>query len=148
NHTTLVTGVTPRFHGVVGNNFFDRQSKAVVTLIQDPVFDKDQIVRALTIYDAAHEAGLHTAGVHWPATRNAKTLDWQVPSTRSMENQARFTTPSLLKECEQNGIHIVDSTVKERKPSELSDALSVQIFDFIVKNHRPQLALLHIGNTD
>lgn len=148
NHTTLVTGVTPRFHGVVGNNFFDRQSKSVVTLIQDPVLDKDQIVKVPTIYDVAHEAGLRTAGVHWPATRNAKTLDWQVPSTRSMEIQAQFTTPSLLKECEQNGIPIVDSTVKERKPSEFTDALSVQIFDFILKNHRPQLALLHVGNTD
>src|ERR1700751_6116209 len=37
NHTTLVTGVTPELHGVVGNNYFDRQKKAVVTLIQDPV---------------------------------------------------------------------------------------------------------------
>jgi predicted AlkP superfamily pyrophosphatase or phosphodiesterase len=65
-----------------------------------------------------------------------------------MANQRQFTTPSLLKECEENGIPIVDSTVKERKPSEFTDALSVQIFDLILKNHRPQLALLHIGNTD
>src|SRR3954464_14718992 len=27
NHTTLVTGTTPRLHGVIGNNFFDRQTK-------------------------------------------------------------------------------------------------------------------------
>ena len=36
NHTTLVTGVSPRLHGVVGNNYFDRDKKVVVTLIQDP----------------------------------------------------------------------------------------------------------------
>ncbi len=148
NHTTLVTGVTPRFHGVVANNYFDRESRSVVTLIQDPVFDKEQIVKVPTIYDLAKQAGLTTAAVHWPATRNAKNLDWQVPATRSMDMQRQFTTPSLIKECEQNGIYIVDSKIKERQPSEQSDALSIAIFNLIVKTHRPQLALLHIGNID
>jgi predicted AlkP superfamily pyrophosphatase or phosphodiesterase len=148
NHTTLVTGVTPSLHGVVGNNYFDRTTKAVVTLIQDPVFDKEQIVKVPTIYDMAKQAGLRTAGIHWPATRNAKSLDWQVPATRSMENQRQFTTPSLLKECEDNGIYVVDSTIKERHPGAQSDALSTTIFNFVLKKHRPQFAMLHIGNTD
>jgi predicted AlkP superfamily pyrophosphatase or phosphodiesterase len=148
NHTTLVTGTTPRLHGVIGNNFFERQTKRVVTLIQDPVLDKDEIVRVPTIYDAAKLAGLQTAAVHWPATRNAKNLDWQVPATRSMANQRQFITPSLLKECEENGIPIVDETIKERQPSEQSDDLSVRVLNMVIKKHRPQLALLHIGYTD
>src|SRR4029079_3836895 len=37
NHTTLVTGVTPARHGVVGNNYFDRVKNDKVTLIWDPV---------------------------------------------------------------------------------------------------------------
>ena len=45
NHTTLVTGVTPARHGVVGNNYFDRATGKKVTLISDPVYDKDQIVK-------------------------------------------------------------------------------------------------------
>src|SRR5215475_5308094 len=36
NHTTLVTGVTPARHGVLGNNYFDRASGKKVTLISDP----------------------------------------------------------------------------------------------------------------
>src|SRR5690349_3050362 len=32
NHTTLVTGVSPALHGVVGNNFFDRVKGEKVTL--------------------------------------------------------------------------------------------------------------------
>ncbi len=148
NHTTLVTGVTPELHGVVGNNYFDRQTKAVVTLIQDPVFDKEQIVKVPTIYDVAKAAGLKTAGIHWPATRNAKNLDWQVPATRSIAMQREFTTPSLIKECAENGIMIVDPAVSERQPGEFSDALSTDIFDLVLKNHRPQFAMLHIGNSD
>ena len=87
NHTTLATGVTPALHGVIGNTYFDREKRGIVTLIQDPVFDKEEIVKVPTIYDVAKAAGLTTAGIHWPATRNAKNLDWQVPATRSMENQ-------------------------------------------------------------
>src|SRR3954454_21822205 len=45
NHTTLVTGVTPARHGVVGNNYLDRKTRSRVTLISDPVFDKDEIVK-------------------------------------------------------------------------------------------------------
>ena len=41
NHTTLVTGVSPALHGVVGNNYFDRVKGEKVTLIWDPVLDKD-----------------------------------------------------------------------------------------------------------
>src|SRR4051794_23525759 len=33
NHTTLVTGVTPAKHGVLGNNYFDRETRKKVTLI-------------------------------------------------------------------------------------------------------------------
>ena len=79
NHTTLVTGVPPAKHGVIGNNYFDRATGKSVALIPDPLFDKDQIVTSPTIYDVAHEAGLKTVGVIWPATRNAKTLDLTVP---------------------------------------------------------------------
>src|SRR5437660_4201320 len=49
NHTTLVTGVTPARHGVVGNNYFDRAAGKKVALISDPVFDKDEIVKVPTI---------------------------------------------------------------------------------------------------
>src|ERR1051325_1252106 len=56
NHTTLVTGVMPARHGVVGNNYLDRKTGKHVVLISDPVYDKDQIVKAPTIYDLAKAA--------------------------------------------------------------------------------------------
>lgn len=85
NHTTLVTGVKPGKHGVIGNSYLERSSAESVGLILDPLFDKDQVVTAPTIYDAAHRAGLTTAGIIWPSTRNARTLDFTVPDMRSDE---------------------------------------------------------------
>src|ERR1043166_4572066 len=45
NHTTLVTGVNPARHGVLGNNYFDRETGKRVRLIADPVYKKEQIVK-------------------------------------------------------------------------------------------------------
>src|SRR3954470_20854789 len=36
NHATLMTGVNPARHGVVGNNFYDRETQKNVALISDP----------------------------------------------------------------------------------------------------------------
>jgi predicted AlkP superfamily pyrophosphatase or phosphodiesterase len=102
NHTTLVTGDNPARHGVVGNNYFDRKTEQKVTLISDPVYDKDQIVKVPTIYDAAKAAGMKTA-----ATRNARTLDWTVPDVRTDELVKQYSTPGLLDECKNAGIDIL-----------------------------------------
>ena len=73
NHTTLVTGVHPAKHSVIGNNFFSREKNAIVPLIPDPYFNKEEIVKSPTIYDAAKDAGLKTAAIIWPASRGGRT---------------------------------------------------------------------------
>src|ERR1035438_9546919 len=92
NHTTLVTGVTPARHGVVGNNYLDRVTGQKVTLISDPVFDKDEIVKVPTLYDVAKAAGMKTTAIRWPATRNARTLDWTIPDVGTLELLRKYTT--------------------------------------------------------
>ena len=58
NHTTLVTGVHPGKHGVLGNSVLDRVKNEIVPLVVDPIFNKDEIVKVPTIYDLAKQAGL------------------------------------------------------------------------------------------
>jgi predicted AlkP superfamily pyrophosphatase or phosphodiesterase len=150
NHTTLVTGVTPARHGVLGNNYFDRAAGKPVALISDPDSDKDEIVKAPTVYDLAKERGLRTAAIRWPATRNAKTLDWTFPDVASDVLLRRYATPSLLTECEKAGIwadgEVVDSGRREVRI--VSDVMCTDVFKFILHAHRPHLALLHIIHVD
>lgn len=150
NHTNLVTGVTTSGHGVVGNDYFDRQQKRQVALILDPEFDKDEIVRVPTIYDVAHAAGLKTAAIRWPATRNAKSLDWQMPEVATVEHLRRYTTPTLTAKCQAAGIwsdgDVVRSGAKEIRI--VSDRNSLNIFNHILRKHRPNLALLHLIQVD
>src|SRR5664279_94517 len=113
NHTTLVTGVTPARHGVVGNNYFDRATGKKVTLISDPVFDKDQIVKVPTIYDLAKAAGMKTTAIRWPATRNAGTLDWTIPDVSTLALLRKYTTPALLAEREKAQIDLAGGSSEE-----------------------------------
>ncbi|MGV3663209.1 MAG: alkaline phosphatase family protein, partial [Prosthecobacter sp.] len=96
NHTTLVTGVHPDKHGVLANEYFDREQRKKIPLIPDPLFNKEEIVKFPTIYDAAKAAGMKTAAVIWPASRGAKTLDWTVPDVFEQELFEKYGTPELL----------------------------------------------------
>jgi len=150
NHTTLVTGDNPARHGVVGNNYYDRATGKKVVLISDPVFDKDQIVKVPTIYDAAKSNGLKTAAIRWPATRNARTLDWTTPDVRSAELFTKYSTPSLLAAGQKAGINILDGSVEAKGNNvfDSKDELFTRLFDLILHEDRPNLALLHVIDVD
>lgn len=152
NHTTLVTGATPAKHGVLGNNYFDRVSRKKVTLISDPVYDKDEIVKVPTIYDLVNAAGMKTAGIRWPATRNAKTLDWAIPDVINTNLLRKYTTPALLAECEKAGIDIFADDKTETgsgsPPPKPTDENCVRVLNFILHEHHPSLALLHVIDVD
>ncbi|HRQ88451.1 MAG TPA: ectonucleotide pyrophosphatase/phosphodiesterase [Bacteroidia bacterium] len=149
NHTSLVTGVRPGKHGVVGNTYFDRDKNEVIPLIWDPLLDKEQIVKVPTIYDVAKQAGLRTAAVTWPGSRGAKTLDWTVPCVIKSDLFVQHSTPSLLEEFKQAGIPYENEAdgFKEGR-GEDRDRWHLQQFAHIVRTHRPNLALYHILEVD
>ncbi len=149
NHTTLVTGVQPAKHGVIGNNYFDRAKGEVIPLIPDPLFDKEEIVHSPTIYDVAKGAGLKTAAIIWPASRGAKTLDWTVPDVFSNRVFQGHSTPSLLEEFKQAGIPFDKQEEWCRTgKGEDRDRMYVQMLNFVIRTHRPQVALLHLVEVD
>jgi len=149
NHTTLVTGANPGKHGVIGNDYLDRATAKKVQLLTDPLYDKEQIVKIPTIYDAAHEAGYKTAGVLWPASRNAKTLDWSVPDMVD-NGWKEYGTPSWLEELRKAGLP-VDSHgawCKDKVCGVMRDWLYARMADHVIRTHAPQLALVHFIELD
>jgi predicted AlkP superfamily pyrophosphatase or phosphodiesterase len=154
NHTTLVTGVNPARHGVVGNNYLDRETGKRVRLISDPVFDKEQIVKVPTIYDLAKSNGLKTAAIRWPATRNARTLDWTIPDMAAGAPMLRYTTPALLEACARAGIPFSAAAAGSTNlaPSAASvsriEEVITRVFNLVLHDKRPNLALLHVIEVD
>src|SRR5947207_11177381 len=58
SHTSLITGVQPAKHGVIGNAVWNRKLDRAVTYIGDPELTKDEAIKVPTLYDIAHKAGL------------------------------------------------------------------------------------------
>ena len=151
NHTTLVTGVHPARHGIVGNVFYDRAVGKHVALIGDAVFEKDQILRVPTLYDAAKKAGLTTASVRWPVTRGARTIDWLVPDGMIIDLLNKSTTPSLLSELRQAGLWAeMDEAQRTQKDGRHlpTDRMHTAVFNHILRKHRPNFAMLHLFEAD
>ena len=148
NHTSLITGTTPEQHGVIGNKYWERSTGKAVPLISDPIFNKDEIVKVPTLYDVAHDAGIKTVGVLWPASRGAKTLDWTVPDVGTDEHFQKYGTPELLAECRAAGIPIEKHELwRNNSVGEERDHMYTQIFLQAIK-HKPGLALLHLIGVD
>ena len=149
NHTTLVTGVPPAKHGVLGNSVLDRSTRAVIPLVVDPVFNKDELVKAPTVYDVAKQAGLKTAALIWPASRGAKTLDWTVPDVGSLDHVKQFSTPSLLEEFSAAGIpwEKQEEWWEAERITE-RDRMFADMGAHIIGRHRPHLLLMHFVELD
>ena len=74
SHTTLITGVAPARHGIVNNTTFDPTQ-----INYGGWYWYAADLTARTLWDAAHEAGLTTANVHWPVSVGARNLTWNLP---------------------------------------------------------------------
>jgi predicted AlkP superfamily pyrophosphatase or phosphodiesterase len=146
NHVTLVTGVTPAKHGVVGNNYFDRATRKPVVLIGDPTFDQGEIVKVPTVYALAKRAGLRTAAMQWPATRNDKGLDWNMPELKVSSALEKNTAPSVIAEMKSWGLW--PKTDSPDGHAYFTDESATKAFIKVLQTHRPNLALLHLIDVD
>lgn len=71
-HSTMMTGVYPDKHGIINNETLGLCQKST------PWQHERDLVKAKSIFDYAHEAGLTTAAVFWPVTGNDKSIDYLI----------------------------------------------------------------------
>ncbi len=109
NHTTMVTGLFPRDHGLLFNGTLVRTEQPLSAKI-DPNIEKDRMVHSPTLYDIAHQAGLTTAQVDWVAINNAPTITWAFPE------RAKPADP-LVAEMIGKGLLSADDVSNEGKPT-------------------------------
>lgn len=150
SHTSLVTGTTAKRHGVIGNSVFDRRAGKELVYIGDPVLTKEQAIRVPTLYDAAHAAGLKTAGVIWPCSNGAKTLDWMIPDSNKPALHAQYTTPGFAEELAKAGIDIgkLGEWGWGKQYSTVRDATYSAVARHLLEKHHVNLVLLHYITPD
>lgn len=143
NHTSLVTGVSPRRHGVLYNGLVVRGGPGKPNKIE-PWVDKSRLVLAPTVYDAAHRAGLTTAEVDWVAITRPGTITWsfgELPDGNGVLPQemiaAGVATAAEVEAARSGGRNIV-----------WRDELWTRAACFIFARHQPNLLMYHTLNTD
>ncbi len=152
SHTSLMTGAFPREHGALGNSVLNRKTGATENLIGDAVFDKDKLIKVDTIYDVVKKkGGLTTAAVVWPLARGSKNLDYIVP--QSYSSQVTYDKQSKPKDffdkLRAAGLPVdrygawsgLDVSYRQ-------DWLTAQVANYLIRNKKPNLMLVHFTVTD
>ena len=148
-HVSLVTGVRPARHGVAGNHILNRRTDRVEDLTGDPIYDASSLVRAPTIADRAHAAGLRTAAIDWPATRNAASLDWNLPFFKDQRVFESETSPRVWAELGALGFPVDRQGEWAQLPKRfMKDAMVADVGAHVLERHAPDLMLLHFLSTD
>jgi predicted AlkP superfamily pyrophosphatase or phosphodiesterase len=141
SHTSMVTGVRSNRHGVLMNGALIRQGPGRPVSV-DRWRDRSEVLRAPTVYDLAHQAGLSTAQVNWVAVQNAPTITWEFayrPDRRGAVEREMIAA-GLLTEKD------VDGFGSGREP--WRDQIWTQAAVHIATRHRPNLMLFHLLAVD
>jgi predicted AlkP superfamily pyrophosphatase or phosphodiesterase len=141
NHTALITGVNATGHHVLANGRIELPEDGGAPEVK-PWVDKAKLVDARTLYEAATEKGLTTAQVDWVAIYGAKGVTWkfgerpEAGDTISQELIAQELVTAQELE------HFNDSSPAWR------DEIWTDAAVDIVEQHRPNLLLFHLLETD
>lgn len=144
NHTTLITGVEPRKHGVLFNGLLVR--KDGVPPVIEQWADKSRMVFAPTLYDIAHEAGLTTAESDWVAITNPGTIHWSFAELPQSDG-------AVVKEMIAAGVATEEEIGwmqrgPNRKGVHFLDSMWTRAAIHMWETHQPNLLLYHTLNTD
>ena len=143
-HVSLVTGVSPRTHGVVANHILNRRTRDPEDLTGDPIYDAPALLRAPTVYDLAHRAGLRTAAIDWPATRNATTLDFNLPFFKDQRVFETQTARAVWEELRALGYPVHRQGEWAQLPRRFhKDEMVGSLAAHVMRRHEPDLLLVH-----
>lgn len=137
NHTTYVTGVLPAVHQVMFNGLLVRHPNGVPAI--EPWRPKHEMVRAQTVYDAAHAAGLTTAEVDWVAIHQPETITWSFAERPDPDGV-------IEREMVARGLVTADdiATFNRGTPAAWRDQVWTDAAIHILETHKPNLLLYHL----
>ncbi|HEY2415009.1 MAG TPA: ectonucleotide pyrophosphatase/phosphodiesterase [Pirellulaceae bacterium] len=150
SHTSLITGVQPAKHGVIGNSVWSRKLGRALTYIGDPELTKAEAIKVPTLYDVAHQAGLKCGSVIWPCSTAADSLNWIIPDAGRADLHAKYTTPGFVAELGKAGIDI--SKLGEwgwnKDKSFDRDVLYTRVTQYLLEKQKANLVLVHLVTPD
>lgn len=144
NHTTIITGRSPRRHGVLFNGLLRRPGGGERPYVEQWA-DKNEYVRVPALYDIARQHGLTTAESDWVAVKGARTIDWsfpEVPDRNGTVEQAMLAAGKLTEE------ELSWMAFGPGRKDAVADGIWTRAAAFMFTEYRPNLLLYHTLNTD
>ena len=148
SHTTLVTGVVPKVHGVIGNRLVNRETGERFHITNKP---HSESVRVPTIFDAAKDRGLVTAAFYWPESRDDSALDYNIPEVFDGDTaDPSAADPAFLEELRQADVPIdlYYRWYKDHARKGASDVILADAAAYVIGTYRPHLLAIHFLVTD
>ncbi|SFB99661.1 Predicted pyrophosphatase or phosphodiesterase, AlkP superfamily [Flagellimonas taeanensis] len=149
SHTTLITGATPKDHGIYYNTKIEEDGSA-----GGWVYDFKEI-KSKTLWQAAKEKGLVTASVSWPVSVNAEYIDYNIPEFWSFENpmdrrgatSEKAHPKGLFEEVVKNATGTLE--INDYNLSSMSmDQNLARIAGYLLREYKPNLLTIHLPLTD
>ena len=141
-HATMVTGLRPGEHGVVGNRWLDGATGKAVEAweVQAPI-------QARTVWNAAADAKLKVAAIQWPNTSGEKSILWNVPEVYGRAYEADIS-PEARKELAAVGYKAEDLKTFADEEAFLMDNQSRDLAMRLWSSQDVDLMLLHFLAVD
>ena len=146
NHTTLVTGVMPAAHGIYANQPFDP-----LRVNKDGWYWYAVDVRVPTLWQAVSAAGRVTASVEWPATVNARGIEYNLPEYRRAYtdddiklDEALARPEGLLQELEARLGRYTSGAADDAS----DDAVRTRFAAQIIRERKPAFMTMHLISLD
>lgn len=149
SHTSMTTGVSPRFHGVIGNRLLNRVTGEYLHITNRP---RSESVRVPTLFDAAKAKGLSTAAFFWPETRDDPAIDHSIPVVLAGDGSpdATATDAAFLEELRQNGV-LIDLFFQWYNDLALqttADRILTRAATYVLVKYKPHLLALRVPAMD
>lgn len=144
NHTTIITGRSPRYHGVLFNGLLRRPGNGLAPHVEQWA-DKNEYVLVPALYDIARQHGLTTAESDWVAVKGAKTIDWsfpEVPDSNGPVEKAMLAAGKLTPR------EMKSMSFGPGRVDVVADGIWTKAAGFMFVQYRPNLLLYHTLNTD
>jgi len=142
SHTTLITGVLPRVHGIFFNTIFDPEERSAGSW-----YYYASAIRVPTLIGAARAAGLKTGAVSWPVSVGSDA-DFLIPEFTRPGSSHEIDRELLQQLSTPNLIDAIEKSMGRRYGYPPKEEDRMQAALYILKAYQPRLMLLHLIDTD
>jgi predicted AlkP superfamily pyrophosphatase or phosphodiesterase len=140
SHTTLVTGVSPSLHGILGNGMFDPEHQ-----FDGAWYWYAQQIQRPTLYTIAKQNGLTTAAVSWPVTIDAH-IDYNFPEYREPETSEGLLLYGGL--CTQGLLAAYEKANAPLQIDHIDDEVRASMARWLITTRHPDLLFVHLIDMD